>query len=55
MDDHLGTLTVADLDDVIDEEWDPPVTRGARLVSIVDDAIQHLAQAAYVLGMPQRG
>ena len=52
---YLGTLTPADLDDVIDEQWDPPVTRGARLISIVDDAIQHLAQGAYVLGMPQRG
>ena len=52
---YLGTLTAADLDEVIDEQWDPPVTRGARLISIVDDAIQHLAQAAYVLGMPQHG
>lgn len=54
MDDYLGTLSAAALDDIIDEQWDPPVTRGARLVSIVDDAIQHLAQAAYVLGMPLR-
>ena len=52
---YLGTLTPADLDDVIDEQWDPPVTRGVRLISIADDAIQHLAQAAYVLGMPQHG
>lgn len=49
---YLGTLTSADLDEVIDEQWDPPVTRGARLISIADDAIQHLAQAAYALGMP---
>ncbi|WP_394216138.1 DinB family protein [Brachybacterium vulturis] len=51
---HLEMVTVADLEDVIDAQWDPPVTRGARLVSIVDDAVQHLAQAAYVLGMPLR-
>lgn len=51
---HLGMITVEDLADVIDEQWDPPVTRGARLVSIVDDAVQHIAQAAYVLGMPLR-
>ena len=52
VDDYLGTLSADDLDDIIDTQWDPPVTRGARLVSIVDDAVQHLAQAAYVLGMP---
>lgn len=49
---YLDRLAVAELDEVIDEEWDPPVTRGARLISVVDDAIQHLAQAAYALGMP---
>lgn len=48
--DYLGTLSDADLDDVIDEEWDPPVTRGVRLVSIIDDAAQHVGQAAYALG-----
>jgi len=52
---YLGKLTPEDLDEVIDPQWDPPVTRGARLVSILDDAIQHIAQAAYVLGMPLRG
>ncbi|ATG50287.1 aspartate/tyrosine/aromatic aminotransferase [Brachybacterium vulturis] len=51
---HLEMITAADLEDVIDAQWDPPVTRGARLVSIVDDAVQHIAQAAYVLGMPLR-
>jgi hypothetical protein len=55
LDFHLAGVTYADLDDIVDEAWDPPVTRAARLVSILDDAIQHLAQAAYVLGMPQRG
>ena len=49
---HLAGVTFADLDDIVDEAWDPPVTRAARLVSILDDAIQHLAQAAYALGMP---
>jgi len=55
LDYHLDELVTDDLADVVDEAWDPPVTRGARLVSILDDAIQHLAQAAYVLGIPQRG
>lgn len=48
---YLRTLSDADLGDIIDEAWDPPVTRGQRLVSIVDDASQHVGQAAYVLGM----
>ena len=52
VEDHLELLTVEDLEDVVDRQWDPPVTRGIRLVSILDDATQHLAQAAYVLGMP---
>ncbi|AQP43568.1 mycothiol transferase [Tessaracoccus flavus] len=49
---YLDTLSEADLDDVVDDNWDPPVTRGVRLVSIIDDAAQHIAQAAYVTGMP---
>src|SRR5699024_9454632 len=38
LENHLGTLSQEDLEDVVDEQWDPPVTRGACLVSIVDDA-----------------
>ncbi|GEK78730.1 mycothiol transferase [Agrococcus baldri] len=49
--DHLGTLTEADLARVVDEAWDPPVTLGVRLVSIVDDDVQHAGQAAYVRGL----
>lgn len=49
---YLDTLSEADLDDVVDRHWDPPVTRGVRLVSVIDDAAQHIAQAAYVVGMP---
>mgnify|MGYP001000165256 CR=1 FL=1 len=48
---YLGTLTGDDLDRVVDERWDPPVTLGVRLVSIADDAIQHAGQAAYVRGL----
>lgn len=48
---YLHTLTDADLDDVIDRNWDPVVTRGVRLVSIVDDDAQHVGQAAYLRGL----
>ena len=47
----LQALTPADLDRVVDESWDPPVTLGVRLVSIADDGLQHLGQAAYVRGL----
>lgn len=48
---YLHTLTEADYDRVIDDSWDPPVTLGVRLVSIINDATQHLGQAAYVRGI----
>ncbi|MFE7629705.1 DinB family protein [Kocuria sp. NPDC057446] len=48
---YVHGLTDAELDDVVDRSWTPPVTRGARLVSTVDDAAQHLGQAAYVRGL----
>ena len=39
------------LAEVIDENWDPPVTLGVRLVSVIDDDTQHIGQAAYVRGL----
>ena len=47
----VKTLTVADLERIVDRGWNPPVTASARLVSIVDDCAQHLGQAAYVRGI----
>ncbi|HET6529044.1 MAG TPA: DinB family protein [Actinoplanes sp.] len=47
----LGGLTAADLDRVVDEAWDPPVTMGVRLVSIHDDDTEHVGQAAYLRGL----
>jgi hypothetical protein len=37
-----------DLDRIVDERWNPPVTLGVRLISVVSDALQHVGQAAYV-------
>jgi uncharacterized damage-inducible protein DinB len=47
----LATLTDADLDRVVDERWDPPVTLGVRLVSVADDDLEHVGQAAYARGL----
>lgn len=52
--DYLGTVTAKPLDRVVDESWDPPVTMGVRLVSVVNDQLQHVGQAAYVRGLFER-
>jgi len=49
---YVAGLDADDLDRVVDERWDPPVTAGVRLVSVIGDALQHLGQAAYVRGLP---
>ncbi|NDK90448.1 DinB family protein [Gordonia desulfuricans] len=49
--DYLARLSDADLDRIVDTRWDPPVTLGVRLVSIVDDDAQHIGQAAYLRGL----
>ena len=47
----VAGVTAADLERVVDRNWDPPVTASARIVSIVDDCAQHLGQAAYLRGI----
>jgi uncharacterized damage-inducible protein DinB len=42
------------LDRIVDEAWDPPVTLGVRLVSVLDDDIQHAGQAMFVRGVLER-
>jgi hypothetical protein len=51
---YLAGLGAGDLDRVVDPRWDPPVTLGARLVSIISDDLQHAGQAAYVRGLAER-
>ncbi len=48
---HLAAASCADMDRVIDTRWDPPVTVGVRLVSVVNDATQHVGQMAYLRGL----
>ena len=48
---YLSRVTPEELDRVVDRRWDPPVTAGVRLVSVVGDCLQHLGQAAYVRGL----
>lgn len=44
---YLKSLEEASFDAVVDDSWTPPVTRGVRLVSIIDDAAMHSGQAIY--------
>lgn len=48
---HLSAVTDEDLDRVVDTSYDPPVTLGVRLVSVLGDDLQHAGQAAYVRGL----
>jgi hypothetical protein len=50
----LRTLEPADLDRVVDRRWDPPVTLGVRLVSVIGDDLQHVGQAAFLRGSLER-
>jgi hypothetical protein len=51
---HLHEVDPEELDRVIDRSWDPPVTAGVRLLSVVGDCLQHVGQAAYVRGLHER-
>ena len=47
----VSEVTDADLPRVVDTRWTPPVTLAVRLVSVLDDDMQHAGQAAYVKGL----
>ncbi|MFP5334858.1 MAG: mycothiol transferase [Actinomycetes bacterium] len=50
----VAGLSGEDLDRVVDTRWDPPVTLGVRLVSVVSDDLQHAGQAALLRGIAER-
>ncbi len=50
----LENLDDEALDRIVDEAWDPPVSLGVRLVSVLDDDIQHAGQAMFVRGVLER-
>ncbi|MGI8524054.1 MAG: mycothiol transferase [Nocardioides sp.] len=51
---YVAGLDADDFDRVVDTRWDPPVTLGARLVSVVNEVAAHLGQAQYVRGLLER-
>ena len=51
---YVEGLGDADLARIVDRSWDPPVSLGVRLVSVLADDLQHAGQAAFVRGVVQR-
>lgn len=51
---YLGKVDADELDRIVDRSWDPPVTAGVRLTSVIGDTLQHVGQAAYVRGLYER-
>jgi hypothetical protein len=51
---YLATVDADELDRIIDLSYDPPVTVGVRLVSVISDNLQHAGQALYVRGILER-
>ena len=49
--DYVRGLSDPDLDRIVDRRWDPPVTLGVRLISVISDDLQHAGQAAYLRGL----
>jgi Protein of unknown function (DUF664) len=47
---YVGRLSDAELARIVDRSWDPPVSLGVRLVSVIADDLQHAGQAAFVRG-----
>jgi Protein of unknown function (DUF664) len=47
----VGTLKDKDLRRIVDRAWNPPVTLGVRLISVISDDLQHAGQAAIIRGL----
>ncbi len=47
----LARITPDELDRIVDRRFDPPVTLGVRLVSVINDDTQHVGQAALLRGL----
>ncbi|HEU0266608.1 MAG TPA: DinB family protein [Candidatus Saccharimonadaceae bacterium] len=48
---YFRALSDTDLDEIVDTNWNPPVSRGIRLVSILGDINQHAGQVSYLHGL----
>lgn len=48
---YVEGLSDTDLERIVDESWDPPVTLAVRLISVIGDDFKHLGQAEYIRGL----
>jgi len=48
---YVERLTESDFARIVDQSWDPPVSLGVRLVSVISDDLQHAGQAAFIGGV----
>lgn len=51
---YLEKVDENELDRIIDRSYDPPVSVGVRLVSVISDNIQHGGQARFLRGIIER-
>jgi len=51
---YLAGADGPELDRIIDDSYDPPVSVGVRLVSVISDNLQHAGQARYLRGSIDR-
>jgi hypothetical protein len=50
----VSSVTDSDLDRIVDRRWNPPVTLGVRLISVINDTTEHAGQAAFIRGVVLR-
>jgi hypothetical protein len=51
---YVQGLVDDDFGEIVDRAWNPPVTLGVRLISVISDDLAHAGQAAYVRGLVER-
>lgn len=54
LEDYVRGADDDELSRIVDDSYDPPVSAGVRLLSIIEDCIIHLGQAAYIKGVAER-
>ena len=51
---YVRSLRDEDFDRIVDRSWNPAVSLGVRLVSVIGDTMMHAGQAQYVRGILDR-
>ena len=51
---YLASADASEFDRIIDRSYDPPVSVGVRLISVISDNLQHAGQANYLRGILER-